>query len=877
MKRWYFNSPLLFPVICYFLFVFSIRPANGQPVPVPMSFTIDPEILYAGELFQIKIKIGNQDTLVENLFGLSFQVHFSATDYLELAEQEPITKGSIWSPEAFLFSQSESVGQINLAITEKAGAAGHNGTGELVTFRFLASAQIPDMTQAQFWISDIVAISSEKDTLEIDPQPLNLTFLQPPQFRIKISPGNQTINAGDNAKYSVSLTDVQYLREKVNLVTGTLTQQIQISVSPDWLDAGSNSELLVVTQPNSLAGEYNFYIEGISTKAVSADTAIITVLPKPSFKLIAEPAQVSVIRGDTARFVLQIQDAINFTDAVQLKAKTISENTNLQWNFEPGQISMNDSATFSVFTANTAAGFYNIELTGAAPAHNDTTAILLEILPAPDFSLSVTPDTQTVVAGETTEFTVNLADVTNFEGVVKLACESLAPELGKIIFEPDSLMPGQSAQLIVRTNRTDQQHIQRLEIIGTTNNLVDSAFAVLHILPAPDFELSISPDSIETFPGREVDFLIKITGKNDFNQPIDLSVGGLPQKITHQLSTPTAQTGDEIGLKLTIAADAVPGEYNFEISGQSAGLVRQVSAAIVVKAPLDFQLVVDPDSQAVIPGGTARYLISLDTGATLNQNVQLSRSDLPSEVGTVTLNPISISATDTAYLEIETNQMAESENHLMTVTGVSGELVDSVQIQLTLLPRPDFDLEVSPQWLEIKSGETADFSISIVPVNDFNELVSLSFESELDGGILSFSEPEIFPNDISQLHIQAFIPAAAREYSITIIAQSINIQKEQTVTLAVTKPQSLTGVKPNPFTPNQDGINDDVCFNFENIDRAGSVTIFNFRGKKIRLLENKRRWDGTDNNGNLLPPGVYLYLVKIDDKHEAKGTITLVR
>ncbi|MBD3183684.1 T9SS type B sorting domain-containing protein [Candidatus Poribacteria bacterium] len=88
----------------------------------------------------------------------------------------------------------------------------------------------------------------------------------------------------------------------------------------------------------------------------------------------------------------------------------------------------------------------------------------------------------------------------------------------------------------------------------------------------------------------------------------------------------------------------------------------------------------------------------------------------------------------------------------------------------------------------------------------------------------------------------------------------------------------LLGANPNPFTPNNDGINDTVSFYFNNPDNKDSIIrIFDLRGKLVRRLENGfTTWDGLDDEGQPVEMGVYVYQIEVDG--EVKGnTIVLAR
>ncbi len=89
-------------------------------------------------------------------------------------------------------------------------------------------------------------------------------------------------------------------------------------------------------------------------------------------------------------------------------------------------------------------------------------------------------------------------------------------------------------------------------------------------------------------------------------------------------------------------------------------------------------------------------------------------------------------------------------------------------------------------------------------------------------------------------------------------------------------------VGPNPFTPNDDGFNDRVAFRFEEFGLARPVVrIFSFEGRLIRtfdeVMDGALAWDGRDDEGRELRPGVYLYTVEEASETVATGHITLAR
>ena len=98
-------------------------------------------------------------------------------------------------------------------------------------------------------------------------------------------------------------------------------------------------------------------------------------------------------------------------------------------------------------------------------------------------------------------------------------------------------------------------------------------------------------------------------------------------------------------------------------------------------------------------------------------------------------------------------------------------------------------------------------------------------------------------------------------------------------------------IAPNPFTPNGDGINDEVTFSFDLflvLDQVDvQLEIYDLSGYRIAQIHTggstagslQVEWDGRDSQGQVAPPGIYLYRLAIDLDNvstERSGTLSLV-
>lgn len=103
---------------------------------------------------------------------------------------------------------------------------------------------------------------------------------------------------------------------------------------------------------------------------------------------------------------------------------------------------------------------------------------------------------------------------------------------------------------------------------------------------------------------------------------------------------------------------------------------------------------------------------------------------------------------------------------------------------------------------------------------------------------------------------------------------------------AVQSTSLLTEVEviPHVFTPNGDGVNDQAQFAFKVVrvgdDSPAEVEVFDLAGHRVRRLVEQRDlstgtyaigWDGRDDAGALVPPGVYYARLRIDTDTEGAG------
>jgi len=110
-----------------------------------------------------------------------------------------------------------------------------------------------------------------------------------------------------------------------------------------------------------------------------------------------------------------------------------------------------------------------------------------------------------------------------------------------------------------------------------------------------------------------------------------------------------------------------------------------------------------------------------------------------------------------------------------------------------------------------------------------------------------------------------------------------SIENNNKISITISVKEGKFKVSPNPFTPNSDGYNDQVNFDFSELFNITnpSVQILNLEGQLIRnfgiqdSVNGVITWDGRDKSGRIMRPGVFLYAVFNDGKLLSRGSITL--
>ena len=286
--------------------------------------------------------------------------------------------------------------------------------------------------------------------------------------------------------------------------------------------------------------------------------------------------------GGTRAASYQISGAGITTSTVTL---TDAANTNFSGSFTQASNSAGNYVKFSIngtgFTITATPGT-STDVNKRAPVNG------LQIIPTapatPDFTLAATPASQSLLAGGMTTYTVNVAAVGGFGGVVNLGVTGL-PAAATTLWSANPVTGTGSVTLTVTTAASTPVGSSALTITGTSAALTHSAGVTLVVSPPPppaDFQVAASPASQSTSPGGMATYAVSVTGLNGFGSSVTLSATGLPAGAAAQF-TPGAVTGTgSATLQITTTAATPVATSTVTITGTSGALVHSTTVALSV-------------------------------------------------------------------------------------------------------------------------------------------------------------------------------------------------------------------------------------------------------------------------------------------------------
>ncbi len=442
----------------------------------------------------------------------------------------------------------------------------------------------------------------------------------------------------------------------------------------------------------------------------------------PDFSLAATPASQSVNQGSTATYTVTESVFDNYSNTVTFSVSGLPAGASPT--FAPPTLSGAGTSSLSITTlATTPLGSYPLTITGTDGALTHTTSVTL-VITAPDFSLTASPATQTVVVGSTANYTATVAALNGYTATVNLSVSGLPAGASPTFTPPSVTGSGTSGLAITTTAGTTPSGSYPLVISATDGVLTHTANVTLVVT---NFGISAGPSSVTVAQGTAASYTVSLTTASGYVGTVNFSVSGLPTSTTPVFS-PTSLTASG-STTLTISTSATspltpPGTYPLTISASDGVSTATTQVVLVVTAIGDFGISISPASQTINPGENAGYGVTISPSGGFTGLVNLRVSGLPAGA-TATFNPNSIQQSGLSSLSIVPAANTPAGTYMLTVTGTSGPLVHTATATLVIAAASDFTISAPPS-ISVKRNSSGSLTVTISAVNGFAGTVNLS-------------------------------------------------------------------------------------------------------------------------------------------------------
>jgi len=385
-----------------------------------------------------------------------------------------------------------------------------------------------------------------------------------------------------------------------------LKQTLKVAGSLTWSHSVQNqtTEILGQTATLSLTGPCFGYVGPTDVQVYQDNiygTFMFSFVNPPTaldFSLCASPSLLTINTSDSKQYTISTSPINGFTSDVALTVSGLPAGVTGVFGSNP----ITGGAGSSLLTINVgpsaAAGTYSLLITATGGTITHTANITLTVNAVPDFSLSVSPGSQTINVGGSTTYTVSTAVFNGFNGSVALS-QSGVPNGAVGAFSPASINGSGSSTLTVNTTTALPAGSYPITITGASGNLQQIVTATLVATTVPS--ACLSSGSL-TFAGQNVGttgpaqtltltscgtaplLITSITASGDFAQSNNCGSSLAPGtscaiQITFTPAIPGSRTGS-----LNISDNAAGSPQSVNLSGAGLAPAASLSPASLIFA-----------------------------------------------------------------------------------------------------------------------------------------------------------------------------------------------------------------------------------------------------------------------------------------------------
>jgi len=417
-------------------------------------------------------------------------------------------------------------------------------------------------------------------------------------------------NPSGTAYYSLNFTQIgafletvtAYVNIPVGYTTATFTGGTPTYTVSSW---PATPMLTITTAAQVQPGSYPIEIYSSGTTRSHRDYVILVIRASGDFSISASPTSLSINQGESDTSTITVTSTNPFASPTSLSWAWVgtAPSAGVTPSLSPTTVTPTSggykTSTLTIGTTSAATkGTFTLMVTGTCYHLSHNVNITLTITSAADFSMTASPTSLSIVAGQTGTSTITITSTGGFSSAVSLSFSwvgtsptGVTPSLSTYSVTP-SAGGSVTSTLAIATSSTTAPGSYVVRITGVSGVLthsVDVTFTVTAATPppTPDFTISVSPSSATIRGGQAGSFGITVVSTGGFASPVSLTLSGQPAGVTGTFTpasvTPSSGGSATSTLAVNVGTTTTTGSYILTITGTSGSLSHQASITLTVQ------------------------------------------------------------------------------------------------------------------------------------------------------------------------------------------------------------------------------------------------------------------------------------------------------
>jgi len=389
--------------------------------------------------------------------------------------------------------------------------------------------------------------------------------------QVSVAADSTIYSIGDSVRIGILLSDMgsASVNMRISTPVGTVSYDLGTVSSGVWY-------YTTLTGVTGTTGTYTVEVQAMSGDVIWPGSTVFYVQGPPfDFAMTISPPTQTVTQGGTANFQILITYSSQAYSGTTINIVLTGLGAGMDYTVSSG-------GGLTVLTSeNTPPATYSIIVTGSGGGVTHQASVTLAVTPKFDFSVLITPTSQTVTIGDKTSYYVNVNLVSGTAASVSLAASGLPGDV-TFSFSPQTGIPTFTSTLTIDASTATSEGGSTITVMASSGKISRTATATL-VVKKEDFTLSASPNVTSVRKGQKTSFSLNVKPIGGFNQPVTFTVSGLPSGASSTFNVQSGKPPFTSELAIDVSSSTPVGNYALAIDASGGGKTHSLTVSLTVE------------------------------------------------------------------------------------------------------------------------------------------------------------------------------------------------------------------------------------------------------------------------------------------------------